>query len=62
MADIARPSATRGKTMRWYAVSYLAPSGFTLTVVLNLANRQLVGFASGKDQWHQLRGTVEVVG
>jgi hypothetical protein len=45
-----------------YAVSYLAPSGFTLTVVLNLANRQLVGFASGKDQWHPLRGTVEVVG
>jgi hypothetical protein len=72
MADIPRAPAIRGQTMRSYAafevtsdvyaVSYLAPSGFTLTVVLNLANRQLVGFASGKDQWHPVRGTVEVVG
>jgi MoaF N-terminal domain len=45
-----------------YAVSYLAPSGFTLTVVLNFANRELVGFASGQDQWHPLRGRFEVVG
>jgi hypothetical protein len=56
------PYAAFEVTSEVYAVSYLAPSGFTLTVVLNLANRQLVGFASGKDQWHPLRGTVEVVG
>jgi MoaF N-terminal domain len=45
-----------------YAVSYLAPSGFTLTVVLNFATRQLVGFASSKDQWFPLSGTFELVG
>lgn len=44
-----------------YAVSYLAPSGFTLTVVLDFATHRLVGFASGKEQWHPLRGTFEVV-
>jgi hypothetical protein len=30
-----------------YAVSYLAPSGFTLTVMLNFRDRSMVGFASG---------------
>lgn len=44
------------------AVSYLAPSGFTLTVVLNFANHSMVGFASSSDQWHPIRGTFEVVG
>lgn len=39
------------------AVSYLAPSGFTLTVVLNFATHELVGFASGQNQWHPVRGT-----
>jgi hypothetical protein len=56
------PYAAFEVTSDVYAVSYLAPSGFTLTVVLNLASRQLVGFASGKDQWHPVRGSVEVVG
>jgi hypothetical protein len=49
-------------TKEVYAVSYLAPSGFTLTVVLNFANKQLIGFASGQGQWHPVRGTFEVVG
>jgi hypothetical protein len=45
-----------------YAVSYLAPSGFTLTVVLNFVTRELVGFASGQGQWFPLRGSFEIVG
>jgi hypothetical protein len=44
-----------------YAVSYLAPSGYTLTVVLNFGNQQLVGFASGAKEWHPVRGTFQVV-
>jgi hypothetical protein len=43
-----------------YIVSYLAASGYTLTVVLNFANRQLVGFASSAKDWYPLRGTFEV--
>jgi len=43
-----------------FAVSYLAPSGFTLTVVLDFSTRQMVGFASGHGQWHPLRGTFEL--
>jgi hypothetical protein len=43
-----------------YAVSYLAPSGFTLTVVLNFRDNRMVGFASGANQWFPLRGTFEV--
>jgi hypothetical protein len=45
-----------------FAVSYLSPSGFTLTVVLNFATMQLVGVASGGKDWYPLRGTFEVVG
>jgi hypothetical protein len=44
-----------------YLVSYLAPSGYTLTVVLNFGNQQLVGFASSAKDWHPLRGTFQVV-
>ena len=44
------------------AVSYLAPSGFTLTVVLSFADHRLVGFASNDKQWFPLRGTFEVAG
>jgi hypothetical protein len=44
-----------------YAVSYLAESGFTLTTVVNFATGQMVGFASGNQQWMPLRGTVERV-
>jgi hypothetical protein len=43
-----------------YAVSYLAPSGFTLTVVLNFRDQSMVGFASGAKDWFPLRGTFEV--
>jgi molybdenum cofactor biosynthesis protein MoaF len=44
-----------------YAVSYLAPSGFTLTVVLNFRDGSMVGFASGTKDWFPLRGSFEVV-
>jgi hypothetical protein len=44
-----------------WAVSYLAESGHTLTVVLNFANHQATGFASNDKTWHQLGGTFDVV-
>lgn len=46
---------------RVYAVSYLAASGYTLTVVLNFQNSRMVGFASSAKDWHPLEGTFEVV-
>ena len=57
------PYAAFEVTPEVFAVSYLSPSsGFTLTVVLNFATRQLVGVASGGKDWFPLRGTFEVVG
>jgi hypothetical protein len=44
-----------------YAVSYLAGSGYTLTVVLNFRKRTIVGFASSSKDWHPVQGTFEVV-
>ena len=44
-----------------YIVSYLAGSGYTLTVVLNFEDQQLVGFASSAKEWHPVRGTFQVV-
>lgn len=44
-----------------YVVSYLAPSGYTLTAVLNFRDRRLVGFASGAKEWYPVEGTFEVV-
>ena len=44
-----------------YAVSYLAGSGYTLTVVLNFHNSRMVGFASGEKAWYSVQGTFEVV-
>jgi hypothetical protein len=43
------------------AVSYLAASGHTLTVVLNLATGRMFGFASNNTEWFPLTGTFEVV-
>ena len=56
------PYAAFEVTSEIFAVSYLSRSGFTLTVVLNFATRQLVGVASGGKDWYPLRGTFEVVG
>ena len=44
-----------------YAVSYLAGSGYTLTVVLNFREKRIVGFASSSKDWHSVQGTFEVV-
>ena len=44
-----------------WVVSYLAESGHTLTVVLNLANHRATGFASNDKTWQQLTGTFELV-
>jgi MoaF N-terminal domain len=44
-----------------YAVSYLAGSGYTLTVVLNFREHSTVGFASSSKDWHPVQGTFEVV-
>ena len=43
------------------AVSYLAASGYTLTVALNFQDKKMVGFASGAKEWYPVRGTFEVV-
>ena len=44
-----------------HTVSYLAASGHTLTVVLNLATGRMFGFASNNTDWHPLTGSFEVV-
>jgi hypothetical protein len=45
-----------------FAVSYLSTAGYTLTVVLNFATKEMVGVASGAKEWHPVRGTFEIVG
>lgn len=44
------------------AVSYLSDSGYTLSVVLNFADKDIVGFASNSEQWFPVKGKFEVVG
>jgi hypothetical protein len=43
-----------------YLVSYLADSGFTLTVALNFDDNRVAGFASSSTEWHPVSGTFEV--
>ena len=45
-----------------YLVSYLAASGFTLTVALNFTDHSLAGFASNDKQWFPCNGRFEVQG
>jgi hypothetical protein len=60
-----KPDAPKYAAMRAadgaYAVSYLSGSGYTLTVVLNLPDKTLVGFASNDKQWFPVKGTFETV-
>ena len=42
-------------------VSYLAESGYTLTVALNFDTGRLYGFASNDKEWHAVSGTFETV-
>jgi hypothetical protein len=44
-----------------YLMSYLASSGYTLTVALNFRDQQLTGFASSGKEWYPVRGTFQVV-
>ena len=44
-----------------HAVSYLAASGYTLTVVLNFKDNRMFGFASNDKEWFPMKGTFEVV-
>lgn len=53
-------AATRVNDRTW-AVSYLAASGHTLTVVLSLDDGRAIGFASNDKSWYALNGTFEVV-
>lgn len=55
------PYAAFEVTPKIFAVSYLATSGFTLTVVLDFATKAIVGIASGAKEWFPVRGTFEVV-
>jgi len=42
-------------------VSYLASSGFTLTVALNFKDSSLAGFASNDRSWFPLRGRLQAM-
>jgi hypothetical protein len=44
-----------------HTVSYLAESGHTLTVVLNLATGRMFGFASNNHEWYSMTGGFEAV-
>jgi hypothetical protein len=44
-----------------YAASYLADSGYTLTVVLDVERGEMVGFASNDREWSQQKGKFEVL-
>jgi hypothetical protein len=43
------------------AISYLATSGYTLSVVLNLDDQRMFGFASNDKEWYAMKGTFELV-
>jgi hypothetical protein len=42
-----------------YAVSYLAASGHTLSVVVNVKTGRIVGFASNEKTWSALTGALQ---
>jgi len=44
-----------------WVVSYLADSGYTLTVVMNYADDSIVGFASGAKEWYPVKGRFQVL-
>lgn len=44
-----------------WAVSYLAPSGFTLTTILDMDSGKMVSFASNEKQLFIQHGTFEVM-
>jgi hypothetical protein len=42
-------------------VSYLAESGYTLTVAMNFETGRIYGFASNDKEWHPVSGRLEIV-
>jgi hypothetical protein len=44
-----------------WLISYLASSGYTLTVVLNFEDGSLVGIASNDKNWFPVRGRFQVM-
>ena len=56
-----KDSAVVKITNEVFAVSYLADSGYTLTVLLNLDRGEMAGFASNDKQWFQQKGTFEIL-
>ena len=44
-----------------WALSYLAASGHTLTVVLNLENHRAFAFGSNEKSWEMVNGTFEIL-
>ena len=44
-----------------YVVSYLAASGHTLTVALNLKEKRAYAFASNDKEWMELNGTLDAI-
>jgi len=66
----AQPAAGEAERVRYAAldvsddvclVSYLAKSGYTLTVALNFADSTLNGFASNDKTWTPVGGAFEVL-
>ena len=57
----ATESAVERVTDDVHVVSYLASSGFTLTVVLNFENGTALSFASNDQSWFRAKGSFEVV-
>lgn len=57
----AKECAVQRVTDDVHVVSYLAPSGYTLTVVLNFENGTALSFASNSEGWFPAKGSFEVI-
>lgn len=57
----AREGVVLKVTDQVYVVSYQSQGGYTLTVVLNLADRKAIGIASKENQWVQQEGTFDLL-
>lgn len=55
------PYAAMKVTADICVVSYLAQSGYTLTVVLNFVDNSTAAIASNEKDWHPAHGTFEVM-
>ena len=57
-----RPSLRLAIDVAIGVVTYLADSGYTITMVLNFGDHRMTGFASSAEEWMPVKGTFEVVG